>query len=150
MLSERSVTCFYAVYIFLQAFVFPDDLPVLELLLGRVALVILFFPGVVSVLPDEQHLRHHDQRHRQETAKQVGAGHSAGPNKELQKVLRVRNRKKKPTKKELNGAVGPVSRPRQSALDMAYYEAMVMMDGGRSDRLKAEQLVSAQLSATFT
>ena len=62
-------------YIFLQAFVLPDDLPVLELLLGCVALVILFFPGVVSVLPDEQHLGHHDQCHRQETAKQVGQRH---------------------------------------------------------------------------
>ena len=52
----------------------------------------------------------------------------------------MRNRKKKPSKKEVRGVVDPVGRPRQGTLDMAYYEAMVMMDGGQSDQLKAEQL----------
>lgn len=44
-------------------------------LLGRLALVVLLLSRVVRVLPDEEDLRHKDQRHREEAAEEVRQRH---------------------------------------------------------------------------
>ena len=53
------------------------ELLALVLLLLAHVLALLLLARVVAVLPDEEHLRHEHQAHRQEAAEDVGQGHEA-------------------------------------------------------------------------
>ena len=53
------------------------ELLALVLLLLAHVLALLLLARVVTVLPDEEHLRHEHQAHRQEAAEDVGQGYEA-------------------------------------------------------------------------